>query len=180
MKNPLCSFLALPLMLLSPAFALADTISTFDVSGTAENVSTESLGLCSAGATCDFSGTFQVDVATGAVDSLDITFPGLPTIDSPLASAPSPPSFWQILADNSSSDHMTLIFTTPTPDSLEGFTGGTIEIGVVNGLTTMDFLYVIGGGTITPVPEPSSLVPVAGGLGWLVFRLMRRRRARMR
>jgi hypothetical protein len=36
------------------------------------------------------------------------------------------------------------------------------------------------GGTITPVPEPSSLVPLAGGLGWLVFGLARRRFARMR
>ena len=28
--------------------------------------------------------------------------------------------------------------------------------------------------SITPVPEPSSLVPLAGGIGWLVFGLARR------
>jgi hypothetical protein len=177
MKNRLCSFLsrlALPLLLLSPAITLADTITTFDVSGTATNLSGGTLDSCAAGATCDFSGMFQVDVTTGAVESsgLDITLPGLPAFDMLGSSIRLPNSLlWQIGAFNSLSDTVDLDFTTaPTPGSLVGFDGG-----VIFGAGDIANFYRITGGTITPVPEPSSLVPLAGGLGSLVFGFIRRR-----
>jgi hypothetical protein len=185
MKNWLCSFLsrlALPglaalLTLLSPALALADTISTFDVSGTATNVSGGSLDSCANGATCAFLGMFQVDTTNDTVESsgFDIVFPGLTAFDTPVLEGPSPPD-WLIIANNSSSDALIFLFSTaPTPGSLVGFTGGTILGTKVNN-PSFAALYDVTGGSITPVPEPSSLVPLAGGIGWLVFSLARRYR----
>jgi hypothetical protein len=58
MKNYVCSFLSrsalpglMPLILLSPALARADTITTFDVSGTAHNISRETRGYAATGST---------------------------------------------------------------------------------------------------------------------------------
>jgi hypothetical protein len=174
MTNRLRSFLALPLLLLSPALAVADTITTFDVEGTAINEGIETLDDCPTLTICPFSGMFQVDVTTGTYESsgLAITLPGLPTFDT-LDTVDSSPG--ELVADNSI-EGLILTFTTePTPGSLVDFTGGTIT-----GSRTIASNYFILGGTITPVPEPSSLLPLAGGIGWLVFGLARRRRARMR
>jgi hypothetical protein len=171
MTNRLRSFLALPLILLSPALALADTITTFDVEGGAVvNVSGATIDSCANLQTCDFSGMFQVDVTTGTYEStgLAFTLPGLATFDSLEGSSPG-----SLNAGNSSGNSLNFRFTTePTPDSLVGFTGGTI-IGGGDG--DDDYVIVPDRGTVTPVPEPSSLVPLAGGLGWLVFGLARRR-----
>jgi hypothetical protein len=57
-------------------------------------------------------------------------------------------------------------------------TEATTSGGRFIGDRDMHNFYIITGGTIT-VPEPSSLVPLVGGLGWLVFGLMRRRRTRI-
>jgi hypothetical protein len=79
-------------------------------------------------------------------------------------------NLWEIIAQNSPPpDELTLDFATATnPASLVGFTDGVISGGGVppfyNNLS----------GSITPVPEPSSLVQLAGGLGWLVFGVARR------
>jgi hypothetical protein len=184
MKNRLCSFLsqlalpglaALLTLLLSPALALADTISTFGVSGSATNVSGGTLDSCAVNAVCEFSGTFQVDVTIGMMESsgLDITFPGLATFDSVVLEGPTA-SDWSFLSSNSSSDALTLDFSTaPTPGSLVGFTGGTI-LGTVVDNPSFAALYDVTGGSITPVPEPSPLVPLASGLAWLVFGLARK------
>jgi hypothetical protein len=177
MKNRLRSFvsrLALPLILLSPSLALADTITTFDVEGTVFNESGGTIDSCANGATCPFSGMFEVDTTTGTYEStgLAITLPGLATFDT-LEASSSPGN---LVANNGLAEEtLVLTFTTePTPGSLVGFTGGTItgeyELPELN--------YLITGGTITP--EPSSLVPLAGAVGWLVFGLARRRSARIR
>jgi hypothetical protein len=187
MKNHSCSFLnravlsalaaLLALILWPPAPALADVVTTFDVSGTAIPFAPVT------GTT--FSGAFQVDVTAGTVVSstLDITFPGLPAFDTLLESHPSDTSDWLIVAENSSGiDLLTLDFTTgSTPGSLVGFTGGRITSGVVSVSSTGADLYVTTGGTITPktvIPEPSSLVPLSVALACLAFALARRRFAR--
>ena len=59
--------LAAPLICLSPALALADIITTFDVSGTAKNLSGGTLDSCANDTTCDFSGMFRVDTTFGRV-----------------------------------------------------------------------------------------------------------------
>jgi hypothetical protein len=183
MTNCLCSSLsrlALPLLLLSPALVLADTVTTFDVSGTAKNVSGGMFGSsCAAGATCAFSGTFLVDTTTGTVESssLAFSFPEFPVFFF-LASSMSSGKDWEIIVDTGPpalKDVLDLVFTTaPTPGSLKGFTGGSI-VGDPVTIPEMHFTgYNNLGGTITPTPEPSSLVPLAGGIGWLVFGLVRR------
>jgi hypothetical protein len=188
MTNRLRSFLsrlALPLILLSPPLAVADTVTTFDVSGTAENASSVKLGSCAVRATCAFSGTFQVDVTTGTVETsgVDFSFPGLPALNMLVGQSAFGPNDWRLFADDfQTHDEVFLDFTTaPTPGSLVGFTGGSIVgIGsiVVPGHPGLFYDHL--GGTIIPVPEPSSLVPLAGGIGWLVFGLARRRVARLR
>jgi hypothetical protein len=63
MKKQLCSFvsrlalcgLAAALILLSPALVRADAITTFAVSGTAQNKSGATLGSCASAAVCSFS-----------------------------------------------------------------------------------------------------------------------------
>jgi hypothetical protein len=177
MTNRLRSFLsrlALPLILLSPTLALADTITTFDVSGPATNISGGSLGSCASGASCPYAGTLTVDVTAGTVDGASISFPGLTPFVFVSFSEPELTD-WTITVE-SSENTLGLLFTTTTPSSLVDFDGGTILTGLV---TVTAFptqgLYNIESGTITPVPEPSSLVPLAGGLVWLVFGLARRR-----
>jgi len=178
MKTPSRSFpsrLALPglmsLILLAPAIAQADV---FDVSGTAENVSGGTFGSCALGATCPFSGMLSIDTTTpGTVKSADISLPGLDSFDH-LIDSFSNGADWEIIVESStSSDALTLTFTTPghTPPSLVGFTGGSIT-----GDSDEQALYNINGGSITPasVPEPTSLLLLAGVIGWVVFDLKRR------
>ena len=60
----------------------ADTITMFNVSGTAVNQAfTPGSPTCGARATCPFSGTLDVDVTNGTVPDIDITFPGLDPFD---------------------------------------------------------------------------------------------------
>ena len=158
----------LALALLTARFAKADTISVFDVSGSAENISGETLDSCAAPAICPFSGTLTVDVTStttnplGKVDAVDITFPGLADFNTVEGSG-AQAAFWLITASNSSSNHLEMLFTTPTPASLVGFTGRTI---IGNGVTTGPTVVAYNGltGTITPVPEPSSLELLAVAL----------------
>jgi hypothetical protein len=172
--------LALPglmsLIFLAPAIGRADLMTTFDVSGTVENISGGALGSCAAGATCPFKGMFTVDATTGTVEStgLDITFPGLPDFDNLYTSIPDGPG-WELGAENSSGDIIGLLFTTePNPGSLVGFTGGTLAAGGPGFGGDSSDNYQIVSGTIAPVPEPTSLVLLAGVISWVVFDLKRR------
>ena len=174
MKNDLYSFLsrlalcglAAPLILLSPALVRADAITTFDLLGSAKNISGVTLGSCAAGATCPFSGMFQVDTTKGTVESrgFDITFRGLLAFTNPIVSERSG-NGWRIVAiNNPRVAQLALSFSTaPTSGSLVGFTGGSILAGEVEG-ELRPILLDNFSGSITPVPEPSSLVLVASGM----------------
>jgi hypothetical protein len=143
--------------------AKADTITTFDISGTFTDPSP--------GGT--FGGTLAVDVTNGTVSSVDITFPGLPDFNS----------FFDLFfafdlamldAHNSTAgDGLRLAFTTTTSNSLVGFSGGTITgDGVFVGpIRTFSGLS----GTIAPAPtvpdQASSLALLAlGASGLLALR----------
>jgi hypothetical protein len=152
---------------LSSGMAQADVITTFNVSGTVILPAPSQF----------FSGTLQVDVTTGTIDGVDITFPGLPTFDTLATSGALPPGqlaipAWQItVQDNTNpglSDLLTLDFSTAVPDSLIGFNGGTI-LGNDVVSPTGAVLRADLSGAITPAPEPSALILLAGSLALLGF-----------
>lgn len=135
---------------LTVGFARANTITKFDVSGTA---STETGQSC--GNDCHFFGTINVDVTAGTAISGNIIFPETPTYNSLEFSLPGGQMRWELVLRNFRGAGVFLYFTTmPNPQSLVGFTGGTIE----RPSEAID-LFNITGGSITPtaVPEPSTL-----------------------
>ena len=75
-----------------------------------------------------------------------------------------------VSAVKSAGDLLALVFTpVPHAASLRELTRGSIV-----GDSFVRSNYNNLSGSITAVPEPSSLVPLAGGIGWLVFGLARR------
>jgi hypothetical protein len=102
--------------------AKADTITTFNVSGTCVPQEPPFTGTT-------FSGTLTIDVTTGTVTAIDVSFQGFSPFNVTLSSDPSSSDLWQIIAiTNVGNDSaLELIFTTGhTPGSLVGFMGGTI------------------------------------------------------
>jgi hypothetical protein len=156
-------------MTLITGIAKADTITTFDVSGTF---------------TMPYSGTFRgtltIDLTNGTVNSVDITFPGLADFNFVEFSHPWPlPPGWILGVANNTGDALDLTFTTSMPNSLVGFNGGTITGGDVFDLQTLQTLFVNFSGSIAPATVPdqaSTLVLLALGAGGLLA-LRRRWRA---
>jgi hypothetical protein len=113
----------------------------------------------------------------GAIDAVDITFPGLAAFDTLTSSFSDPLFGWSINATNGDSYNLLLAFDTTPPGSLVGFDGGAIDGDTVSAPNNSS-AYSNLSGKITPapasVPEPSFLVPLTGGLGCLVFVLARR------
>jgi hypothetical protein len=154
----------------------ADTITIFNVSGTAMNQSFVPVGSCDARANCPFSGTLDVDVTNGTIPAIDITFPSLDPFNRVVFTEPSGTGSTLVAATNAESlgQNLNLTFT----GSLMGFTGGTIT---GENVTTSDggiALFVINaGGSITAVPEPSTWAMMLlgfAGLGYAGYRGSRR------
>ena len=133
------------------------------------------------GATCPFSGTMMVDVTSstmfpkGTITAEGITFPGLPTFDICCTfNGPFGGEVWRADSSNHPGQTLELDFTTGhTPASLVSFDGGSITGDSAFGPVFPEFFYVDFSGSITPVPEPSSLALLGGGV--LVFTQVRRK-----
>jgi hypothetical protein len=145
----------------------ADTITMFNVSGTAVNQAFVPVSpSCGARATCPFSGTLDVDVTNGTVPDIDITFPSLDPFDRVILSEMNPGAFVEATNAPSLGQVLELSFT----GSLVGFTGGTITGQAV---VTSDLgiaLFVVNpGGSITAVPEPSTWAMMLVGFAGLSY-----------
>jgi hypothetical protein len=151
LASTICRRLAalLALMLLAPCLAAADTITTFDVSGTCMPEAPFT------GTT--FSGTLTIDVTAGTVTAIDVTFQGLSPFNTVVESFGESNSNWVLDAENGTvGDDFSLTFTTThTPASLVGFTGGPIFAGQVANHTAL-FYFGIQGSITAPVPDAGS------------------------
>jgi hypothetical protein len=151
---------------LGRAFARADTVTVFDVSG---QYRSPSFGT--------FSGTLTVDVTSGTVTAMDITFPNLTTFNVVGQSgvAEQDASAWGLFGTNSTYPKQfgldLVFFTSPGTASLVGLTEGSISGDYAAGPLSY-FQGLIGDITPSvsvpaPVPEPSSLELLV--LGFLAF-----------
>ena len=129
-------------------FSVANTITIFNVSGTCQPFLPGFTGTT-------YSGTLTIDVTTGTVTAMDVSFQGLSPYNTINDSGPSSTSDWRITAVNADGVYtLGLSFTTGhTPGSLVGVTGGTI---IGDGVTNPDQpAYEALNGSITAVvPAP--------------------------
>jgi len=126
-------------------FSVANTITTFNVSGTCQPNGPLK------GTT--YSGTLTFDVTAGTVTAMDVRFQGLSPFTTINESNPSSStSDWGMTAGSDESFVLELSFTTGhTPGSLVGFTGGTITGVEVIQPDTGYPAYEIFNGSITAV-----------------------------
>jgi hypothetical protein len=114
-----------------------------------------------------FSGRLTIDVTTGTVTGIKVSFQGFPSAFTFISSSfAKGTSDWEVTAfDTGINGSLDLMFTTGhTPGSLVGFTGGSIVgndvISTVSGTA-----YTITGGSLTPataVPDGGSTVSLLG------------------
>jgi hypothetical protein len=145
--------------------------STFIVSGTANNSSGGTLGSCANLTFCDFSGTLDINVATGVITGWDITFPGLPGFTTMTVFGAGQ------LRSIENGYIFTLLFDTgQTPPSLVGYSGGPITGESVVRTGGAGTVYGDLTGSITPTPLPAALPLFATGIGGLGLLGWRRKR----
>ena len=152
---------------LSEAPARASMV-TFDVSGTM----TPTLNAtCSP--TCTLGGDIVFDDSPGAPHkgiSADITLTGFSPSTGPFigfAGIGSVSGLTQLTLDDASGDFVQLVFSTPTPGSLVGYTGGPLDTSTfVNTIGLPPSKWDLISGSLT-VPEPPSLLLLLSALAGL-------------
>ncbi len=144
-------------MALLTAFVRADTISTFEVSGTASGSSGQSCG-----SNCLFSGTLTADVTMNVLNAVEITFPGLAPFNSNFGFRSTGTPVLELVVHNGAPQCCVghVFHHDAKPGTLLGLTGGTIIGGGVFGPSA----YAIQSGSITPIPEPGALFLLAPAL----------------
>jgi hypothetical protein len=157
------------IMLMLAGAARGDTVDLFNVQGTGLTFPN--------GPLVQFSGDMLIDTTTGTLRSINIQFPGIRAFTLVDNSFPFG-SQWEITAiPIFAAARLRLQFTTTTPGSLVGFTGGIITAGQAINFDTFQNLS----GEITlvgpvEIPEPSSLTLLDTGLlCCLGYGLMRKR-----
>ncbi len=156
-------------VLLGPALARADTLTTFLVFG-GYLAPTEGT----------FSGTLTANVSAGNLTAVDITFNVIAGEYNDLSeSAPSGEN-WEISVYDSLGDKLELTFSTiPNPGSLVNLAGGNIVSGQLLDANGVPIVHDFTGALLpsdtsgSPVPEPSWLALLV--LSFLAFGLARNR-----
>jgi hypothetical protein len=168
-----------PALALTFGVANANTITTFDILGTAAVAGNFITGSTFVSGVHEFSGKLTMDVIAGEVTVVDISVPIMGPDFTNLLSSSSDCSLtcgWEITATNGSS-FVSFAFSTTVPGSLVGFNGGSIMTGQGIG-GSGGFLFVPQTGDLTPVgetPLPATLPLFATGLGVLGLLGWRRR-----
>ena len=155
--------------------AYADTITTFDISGTVSPVSPET------GTT--FSGTLVIDMDFGVALSGTLNFPDLLPLDLSGVGFSSTSASIGFASSGTFPVNASLTVPTPTSFSFVGFTGGTFTSTgdqVIQFSPRETVYYDITSFTMTAetsaAPEPGSFALVLGS-GSLIFMARRRRSA---
>jgi hypothetical protein len=179
------SILSMFLIAFGMAPAARASVVTFDVQGQGIYAGDNSIQ--------SFSGTLGVDVTTGSVTALDIQIPffseftteGISLVPSiVVGSLPPLPGYDigsayltvvpnQIIGPTIEEATISFHFTTTTPGSLVGFSGGTIDSGGV--YTTNGFGYSNFSGTISATPLPPTWTMMLIGLAGFGFAAYRRK-----
>jgi len=166
-------------ILLRPVRTNADTITNFFVEGT--------YGLTPP-FTAAFSGLLTVDVTTGTLTAIDVSFPGsspaIPNFNQIQTSTTFGPTYiWLLEATNVSGDWFVLNFNINSAGgTLVGLTGGTITGGSLQHAPppATPYLYIDSGRFFIPsaelAPEPSSFA--LWTLGFLAGILLLRQRTK--
>ena len=143
------------ILALTVGAANANTITTFDVTGTFAYPTSLSL-----------SGTLTVDVTVGTVIAADVVATGYPDFTILFSSDPVLPSRWVVILRDVIGDNLRFaFFTNPNAASLVSFTGGLINFGClwtlacITGLESGTFSILSGSlnPEVTATPLPGAL-----------------------
>jgi hypothetical protein len=175
MRKSLWIILAVLLVVIAAPSARADIV-TLDVSGSL----TPGGGASCSSSGCTLGGDIVINNTTGAVISTDVTFsgesPSVGPFDGVNQVVADGDQTGLGIADSTGSSSLILAFSTITPGSLVGYSGGPLAFGEVSTKSGCCAWLLNSGGALTEAvaaPEPSSYALMLLGVG-LVF-VMRKR-----
>jgi hypothetical protein len=177
MRKSLWIMLAVLLVAIGAPNVHADSV-TLDVSG---SLSTTLGGASCSSSGCTLGGDIVINNASGAIISTDVTFSGESPSAGPFDGVNQVSVVGALtglgIVDSTASSFLDLFFSTITPGSLVGYSGGPLADGEVGTTSGCCAWFLSSGGALTEAavtaPEPSSYALMLLGVG-LVF-VMRKR-----